>query len=309
MSSKKFRLVTRSDFDGLVCATLLRELEMIDDIVFVHPKDMQDGKVAITDNDITTNLPYVDGVHLCFDHHASEMRRVDGKNNRVIDPGAASAARVVYDHFGGKARFPHIADDMMEAVDKADSAQYSEEDILAPSGWTLLNFIMDPRTGLGRFRDFTISNTQLMLDLIGYCRNHTIEEILVLPDVVERLQLFESHAERAEHQLIRCTRMHGKLAVLDLREEETIYAANRFMIYALFPESNISMHVMWGAKKLNTVFAVGKSILDRSSKTDVGHLMLEYGGGGHDAAGTCQVETGRAEAVKAELIGRITSVG
>ncbi|RAU21332.1 exopolyphosphatase [Paramagnetospirillum kuznetsovii] len=309
MSGKKFRLVTRSDFDGLVCATLLRELEMIDDIIFVHPKDMQDGKVAVTGDDITTNLPYVDGVHLCFDHHASEMKRVDGKDNRVIDPTAASAARVVYDHFGGKARFPHISDEMMEAVDKADSAQYSEEDILAPSDWTLLNFIMDPRTGLGRFRDFKISNTQLMLDLIGYCRNHSIAEIMALPDVVERIHLYEAHAERAEHQLNRCTKIHGNLAVLDLREEETIFAANRFMIYALFPHSNISMHVMWGAKKLNTVFAVGKSILDRSSKTDVGHLMLEYGGGGHNAAGTCQVETERAEVVKAELIARIRADG
>ena len=309
MSGKKFRLVTRSDFDGLVCATLLRELDMIDDILFVHPKDMQDGKVAVTANDITTNLPYVEGVHMCFDHHASETLRVGEKDNHVIDASAASAARVVYRHFGGKARFPLISDEMMEAVDKADSAQYDETDILAPSGWTLLNFIMDPRTGLGRFRDFGIANTQLMLDLIGYCRNHSIEEILALPDVVERVHLYEEHAERAEHQLRRCTVMHGNLAVLDLRQEETIYAANRFMIYALFPQSNISMHVMWGAKRLNTVFAVGKSILDRSSKTEVGRLMLTYGGGGHEAAGTCQVDTARADEIKAELIARLMADG
>jgi nanoRNase/pAp phosphatase (c-di-AMP/oligoRNAs hydrolase) len=309
MSGGKFRLITRSDFDGLVCATLLREMDMIDDILFVHPKDMQDGKVAVGANDITTNLPYVEGVHLCFDHHASELRRVGSQDNRIIDPTAASAARVVYDHFGGKERFPHITDEMMAAVDQADSAQYSEEDILAPTGWTLLNFIMDPRTGLGRFRDFAISNTQLMLDLIGYCRNHSIEEILALPDVVERIELYEALAEKAEHQLTRCTKMEGKLAVLDLRAEETIYPCNRFMIYALFDRSNISMHVMWGARQQNTVFAVGKSILDRSSKTNVGHLMLEYGGGGHDAAGTCQVDNDRAEAVKAELIAAICKDG
>ncbi len=309
MSGEKFRLVTRSDFDGLVCATLLRELDLIDDILFVHPKDMQDGRIAVTARDITTNLPYVEGVHLCFDHHASEMLRVTSRSNHVIDPSAASAARVVYRHYGGKERFPQISDEMMAAVDQADSAQYAEDDILAPTDWTLLNFIMDPRTGLGRFRDFGISNTQLMLDLIGYCRNHSIAEILALPDVAERVRLYEDHAERAEHQLKRCTTLHDKLAVLDLRAEETIYAANRFMIYALFPHSNISMHVMWGAKKLNTVFAVGKSILDRSSRTDIGRLMLTHGGGGHEAAGTCQVENERAEAVKAELVARIRADG
>ena len=307
MSGTKFRLVTRSDFDGLVSALLLRELDMIDEILFVHPKDMQDGKIAITGNDITTNLPYVDGVHLCIDHHASETLRVQDQANRVIDPTAASAARVVYSHFGGKERFPDISEELMAAVDQADSAQYSEEDILAPSGWTLLNFIMDPRTGLGRFRDFSISNTQLMMDLIVYCRHHSISEILALPDVLERLRLYDEHKERAEFQLIRCTKMHGKLAVVDLRAEEIIYACNRFMIYALFPQSNISMHVLWGARKLNTVFATGKSILDRSSKVDIGTLMLEYGGGGHLAAGTCQVPNERAEEVKAELIRRISS--
>ena len=307
MSGKKFRLVTRSDFDGLVSALLLRELDMIDDIVFVHPKDMQDGKIAITGNDITTNLPYVEGVHLCIDHHASEAVRVQDHPNRIIDPLAASAARVVYSHFGGKERFPDISEELMVAVDQADSAQYSEEDILAPTGWTLLNFIMDPRTGLGRFRDFKISNTQLMMDLIIYCRHHSISEILALPDVLERLRLYDEHKERAEFQLVRCTKLHGKLAVIDLRAEDIIYACNRFMVYALFPDCNISMHVLWGAKQLNTVFATGKSILDRSSTVDIGSLMLEYGAGGHQAAGTCQVSNERAEDVKAELIRRISS--
>ena len=310
MNPEKFRLVTRSDFDGLVCAVLLNELNLIDDIKFVHPKDMQDGKVDITERDITTNLPYVAGAHLAFDHHLSETIRNTGeRKNHIIHPDAPSAARVVYDYYGGKAAFPNIADDMMAAVDKADSAQFNRDEILNPEGWVLLNYLMDARTGLGRFREFRISNYTLMMDLIKYCRNHTIEDILALPDVKERVELYIDQAAKAKEQLQRCTTVHGNLAVLDLRNEETIWATNRFMIYALFPQTNISIHVMWGLQKQNTVFATGKSILDRSSKTNVGELMLQYGGGGHQAAGTCQVANDQAESTLATLIRRINADG
>ncbi|PWC75531.1 exopolyphosphatase [Azospirillum sp. TSH64] len=305
----KYRLVTRSDFDGLVCAVLLKELGILDEIKFVHPKDMQDGKIEITDRDITTNLPYVDGAHLVFDHHLSETMRVGEKPNHIIDPKAPSAARVVYDYYGGKERFPTISDEMMEAVDQADSAQYQREDILNPTGWTLLNFIMDARTGLGRFREFRVSNYQLMMDLIDYCRSHSIEQILDLPDVKERVELYTQHAELFVDQLKRCATVRGNVVVLDLRKEETIYAGNRFMIYALFPDTNVSIHVLWGLKQQNTVLACGKSILDRSSKTDIGPLMLEYGGGGHQAAGTCQVDNDRAEEVLEAVVARMRADG
>lgn len=309
--SDTFRLVTRSDFDGLVCAVLLKEQGLVDEITFVHPKDMQDGQVEITGNDITTNLPYVEGVHLAFDHHASEIERAGGqrRDNHIIDPDAPSAARVVYDYYGGKAAFPRVGDDMMAAVDKGDSADFTREEILEPEGWVLLNFLMDARTGLGRFRDFTISNYQLMMELIDYCRDHTIDEIIHLPHVKERSDLYFDHQEKAREQLLRASTAHGNLVEVDLREEEPIWATNRFVIYALYPQANISMHVMWGRQKMNTVFAVGKSILNRTSNTDVGSLMLEYGGGGHAAAGTCQVDNDEAERVRQELIARITAAG
>ncbi len=307
---QKFRLVTRSDFDGLVCAVLLKELDMIDEITFVHPKDMQDGKVAITARDITTNLPYVPGVHLAFDHHLSETLRNTGeRTNHIIHPDAPSAARVVYDYYGGRERFPARFDDMMAAVDKGDAARFNREEILHPSGWELLNFLMDARTGLGRFREFRISNYNLMMDLIDYCKNHSIDEIMQLPDVRERVELYFEHEEKFQEQLKRCSTVHKNLVVLDLRREETIYAGNRFVIYALFPECNISIHVLWGLKQQNTVFATGKSILNRSSRTNVGELMLKYGGGGHENAGTCQVENDRAEAVLQELIAKINADG
>ena len=312
MPDQKYRLVTRSDFDGLACAILLDELNLIDDIKFVHPKDMQDGKIEITERDITTNLPYVAGAHLVFDHHASEtVRNAGGERpkNYIIYPGAPSAARVVYECYGGAKRFPRLLDDMMIAVDKSDAAEFSVNEILDPTGWVLLNYLMDSRTGLGRFREFRVSNYQLMMDLISYVRNHTIDEVLALPDIVERVDLYFEHAEKAKQQIRRCTTVHGNLAVLDLRQEETIFAVNRFMIYALFPDTNISIHAMWGVQKQNTVFATGKSITNRSSRTNIGDLMLAYGGGGHENAGTCQVANDRADAVLRELVTKINADG
>jgi nanoRNase/pAp phosphatase (c-di-AMP/oligoRNAs hydrolase) len=308
---QKYRLITRSDMDGLVCGVLLKELDLIDEVTFAHPKDMQDGLIEVGPNDITTNLPYVEGVYIAFDHHASEAERIKGNpENHVIDTEAPSAARVVYDYFGGAERFPEISDDMMDAVDKADSADFTKDEILNPEGWVLLSFIMDARTGLGRFRDFNISNYQLMMKLIDYCREHnSIEDIMGLPDVKERTELYFEHKLKFKEQIERCANVNKNLVVLDLRKEDTIWAGNRFVIYALFPQCNISIHVLWGKNKQNTVLAIGKSILNRTSKTHVGKLCLGYGGGGHQAAGTCQVENLRSEEILKEISDTITADG
>ncbi len=287
------RLVTRSDFDGLACAMMMKQLKLIDDIKFVHPKDVQDGKVELTRNDITTNLPYDPRVGLAFDHHESEMDRLKAQETGgklIIDPNARSAARVVYDYYGGKATFPRISDELMEAVDKGDSADFTLDDILNPGGWVLLHYLMDPRTGLGRFREFRISNYDLMMKLIDFCMDHTVDEILELPDVKERVVLYFEQAELFKEQLKRIARVYDKVVVLDLRNEEIIYAGNRFMIYALYPEAQISIHVAWGFRKQNTAVMIGKSIINRGSGADIGELCLKYGGGGHHNAGTCQLE-------------------
>ena len=299
--SKK-RLITRSDFDGLVCAVLLKEMDLIEDIKFVHPKDMQDGIIEVNGNDISTNLPYVEGIGLAFDHHLSETIRNEKKENHIIDPDAPSAARVVYDYYGGKKQFPMISDEMMEAVDKADAAWFTESDILDPKGWELLSFLMDARTGLGRFRDFRISNYNLMMDLIDYCKNHTIEEILELEDVKERVTLFFSYKDQFYNQIESNARVEGDVLVVNLKEEETIYPGNRFVKYALYPDTKISVQVIWGFKKQNTVFTVGKSIINRSSDVNIGEIMLSYGGGGHKNAGTCQVAHEDADRVLDELL-------
>ena len=292
MEQKK-RLVTRSDFDGLACAMVLREPSIIDEIKFVHPKDVQDGKVELSANDITTNLPYDPRVSLAFDHHESEVDRLKAKEvggQLVIDPHARSAARVVYDYYGGKQTFRRISEELMTAVDKGDSADFTLEEVLHPEGWVLLHYLMDPRTGLGRFRNFRISNYDLMMELIGYCMDHSIDEILALPDVHERVVLYREQAELFEQQLRRIAQVHGKVVVLDLRPEEIIHAGNRFMIYALYPETQISVHVAWGFRKQNTAVMIGKSIFNKVSQVDIGELCLRYGGGGHHNAGTCQLE-------------------
>ncbi len=305
--AQKYRLVTRSDFDGLVCAVLFKELNMIDDIAFVHPKDMQDGKIEITDRDITTNLPYVAGCHLAFDHHSSENKRTGGKraSNQIIDDTAESASHVVFNHYGGTERFPGV-NSMIDAVNRCDAARFTKDDILNPRGWILLNFLMDPRTGLGRFKDFKVSNRDLMMQLVDHCHTDSIETIMALPDIQERVTLYEKQAASAFTQIKRLGTEHDNLVILDLRNEDTIYTINRFVIYALFPECNVSMHILNGLRKQNTVFAMGKSIFKRACSVDIGALALKYGGGGHANAGTCQIANDRAEQVRAELIEQLT---
>ena len=304
----KKRLITRSDFDGLVCAMLFKELDMIDEIKFVHPKDVQDGKIDITENDITTNLPFDPRVGLAFDHHESELTRNKADEYQgkfVIVGGAKSAARVVYDYYGGQERFKVVNPEIMEAVDKGDSADFTEEEILNPTGWVLMDFIMDARTGLGRFHEFRISNYDLMMELIDYCVDHNIDQVLALPDVKERVDMYFKQQDLFKEQLERLVKIYDKVAVIDLRNEETIYTGNRFMVYAMHPEIEISVHVAWGFKKQNTAVMIGKSIINRASKYDIGELCLSYGGGGHTNAGTCQIDNDKIDTELPIIIDKI----
>jgi nanoRNase/pAp phosphatase (c-di-AMP/oligoRNAs hydrolase) len=300
------RLLTRSDFDGLACAVLLEEVGVIDDYLFVHPKDVQDGAVGVTKNDVLANIPYVPGCGLWFDHHSSEEERLDineGFNFQGASRRAPSCARVVYDYYGGAEKFKRFdRTGLMWAVDKADSGDFTKEEILDPQGWVLLSFIMDARTGLGRYRDYRISNLELMKDMIKYCRAKEVNEILDVPDVRERVKRYFEQADLYKEMV----RAHGtvlnNVLVIDLRDVEEIYAGNRFIEYALYPDQNVSLRIIWGKGKLNTVFTAGHSIINRNCKSNIGSLMLKYGGGGHLRVGTCQVPTEEADRVRDELI-------
>jgi nanoRNase/pAp phosphatase (c-di-AMP/oligoRNAs hydrolase) len=265
--------------------------------------------VEITSRDITTNLPYVPGAHLVFDHHDSEVKRTgDEHANFILDPAAPSAARVVYNHYGEKV-FEGLNPDMMAGVDKADSAQFTPEEVLNPTGWTLLQFLTDARTGLGRFHHFRISNYALMVELAKCIGSQSIETTLAMPDVKERVDLYFESAPKAEEQIKRCSTVTGNVVVLDLRDEAEIWPTNRFMVYALFPQAAVSLHLMWGRQKQNVVIAAGKSIFNRSSRANLGQLLLEFGGGGHAAAATCQLESSKFDPVLKELVSRINAAG
>lgn len=282
------RLVTRSDFDGLVCGALLLEAGVIDHWKFAHPKDLQDGLVEITEDDCLANVPYVEGCGLWFDHHSSEFERqqLEGKykgESRVTP----SCARIIYEYYGGKERFPQY-DEIMVAVDKVDSGDLTYDEIMNPTGWILIGFLMDPRTGLGRWRQFTISNYQLMEKLLVACSKNSTEEILGMSDVQERIEVYMEQTARFKEMVKEHTRVEGNVIISDLRGVEPIYTGNRFMIYSMYPEQNISAWIVSGKGGMGCSAAVGYSILNRTSEVNVGSLMLKYGGGGHRKVGTCQ---------------------
>jgi nanoRNase/pAp phosphatase (c-di-AMP/oligoRNAs hydrolase) len=305
------KLITRSDFDGLACAVLLEEKGLIDEYLFVHPKDVQDGSVEITSNDILANVPYDPRCGLWFDHHTSETDRIklkDLKFEGAISP-EPSCAQVVWDYYGGKKTFGKGLIPLLEAVNKADSADFNLQEILFAEGWILLSFIMDPRTGLGLYNDYKISNYQLMMDLIKYCHSMQIEEILEIPDIKERADRYNEHQILHKDMLRRSSKTDRNVVITNLLNEERIYCGNRFIIYASHPDQNIEIRLLWGKKKQNVIFSVGHSILNKTSKTNVGNLMLKYGGGGHHAVGTCQVPFENWEQVYEEILDQLKKDG
>lgn len=300
------RLMTRSDFDGLACAVLLVEAGIVDDFEFTHPKELQDGKVAVGPNDVLANVPFVPGCGLWFDHHYSERERLallqqhEFKGESRI---TQSCARIIYEYFGSEKTFAKFDENgMMEAVDRCDSGQLTVQEILDPEGWILLSFLMDPRTGLGYHRDYRISNRALMLDLIQYCRVFSPEHILQLPDVAERVVRYTAQDQEYQQMLKECARPEGQALIIDLLDVEDIKVGNRYKEYAMFPEQNISLRMFWGRDRENVVFSCGHSILNKTSTINVGALMLKYGGGGHTRVGTCQVPEDRWQDVRDEMV-------
>ena len=301
----KYKLLTRADLDGIMSATLLKKFGMVDDIEFCHPKDMQDGKIEVTDNNIITNLPYNENAHFVFDHHFSEdVRAYNRKSNHIINPVAKSATRVIYEYFGGADKFPKEWGDMLDSVDKADSGNVTEEEIKNPKGWLMLNYLLDPRTGLGRYDSkFRLKNFDFMRYVIDLIQSTSdIQEILDAPDVKARVDFYMVEQEKFIEQLKRCSTVKDKVVIVNYKDEDEIHVGNRFMVYTLFPQCNVSIHKIMSKDKTKTVFAVGKSVINRTSQLNVAELMAEHGGGGHRNAGTCQVLHSEADKVLENII-------
>jgi oligoribonuclease NrnB/cAMP/cGMP phosphodiesterase (DHH superfamily) len=300
------RLLTRSDFDGSVCAALLLELGLVDEIQYIHPKDLQDNKIEVTAADILANVPFVEGCGLWFDHHSSEHERLQlagkFKGASEISP---SAAQVIYEfykkdknHAAKLQKFEHL----IEIVGIADSARFSREDILDPTGWVMLAFIADPRTGLGYRRTFRISNFELMQNLPELLRTKTAEEILALPDYQERIEIYHEETSQFKDLLARHSRIEGDAILIDFQGVNEIPAGNRFLEYVLYPDQNISIRVVDGKNNEFAMISVGHSIINRSSSVDVGSLVLKYGGGGHKQVGTCQVRYDEVDRIVGEML-------
>lgn len=296
------RLVTRSDFDGLVCGVLLKTRGIVDEFTFVHPRDLQAGLVAVSKTDVLANVPYAPGCGMWFDHHSSELERVGDVDVEGMVKVAPSCARVIWEYYGAAARFPAHLNELLDAVDKVDSGALTVEEINSPAGWVLLGFVMDPRTGLQNLADFSVSGYDLMVKLMDSCATTHVEEILALPGVKERTERYFAQEKQFRAMLNQCSTRHGNALVTDLREQDPIYTGNRFTVYAMYPDCNVSVQVMWGFRKKHVVFAVGHSILNRTCKTDIGKLLLRYGGGGHMRVGTCQAPVENAEAVLDEIL-------
>ena len=302
----KYRLITRDDFDGMVSSLLLKKLDLIDDILFVHPRQMQHGQVTLTEKDISANLPYVAGIYMAFDHHLSETLRV-GRDckNFICNPEKPSAARVIYDYFNMGERFPGLFEDLLIYVDKADTADFTKEDILDPQGWILFNFILDPKTGFNRFHEFSITNEQLIRSLVDSWNGEPIEEILKRPEIQERILMYHTYQEHFIEQIKRCALVHKNVVIVDFTQEEIVYPGNRFMVYALYPQCDLSLFIQKENISDKVTFSVGRSILKKTSPVNVGELMLKYNGGGHAGAGTCQSDLTHSDKVKLDLMGDI----
>ena len=296
------RLVTRSDFDGLACGILLKHTGLVTDYLFAHPKDIQDGRIAVDKNDILANVPYAKGCGMWFDHHSSENERLGTVAFIGSSKPSPSCARVIWDFFGGAKKFSSFFEPMLAAIDQTDSGMLTMQEITHPVGWHLLGLVMDPRTGLGRYRNYRISNYQLMEKLIDLGSSCNAEEILADSDVAERVERYFSHREAHKAMIARCSEVHGNVLYTDLRNEKEIFTGNRFAVFSMFPGCNVSVLVIWGKQKQNVVITVGHSILNRTSTANIGSLMLLYGGGGHTRVGTCQVPEEDARRVIREVV-------
>lgn len=292
------RLITRGDLDGLTCAVFITQKEQIDELLFAHPKDMQDGLVEVRQGDAVANLPYHPMCGLWFDHHESEEEAAQVARFRGRYGVAPSAARLVYEYYEDPA-FARYGE-MLAETDRVDSARLAVEDVIHPARWVLLSYTLDPRSGLGQFKQYFVK-------LLDAAKTQRIEDILEIPEVSGQVQRWRVEQERFEEVTREHSYLDRSVIVTDFRELDARPVGNRFLVFTMYPQGNIQALIFWGRERKNVVVAVGHSIFNRTSKVHVGKLLGQYGGGGLKGAGTCQLPTEQADQKISEIIKQIQS--
>ena len=287
------RLVTRADLDGLTSAILLQEVVPIESVEFAHPKDVQDGKYPIGPDDILANLPYDSRAALWFDHHLSQVDEGTHAGIKGRFALAPSAARVIADHYQSP-RFDRFAE-LLAATDKLDAAQLTRDDVVDPKGWVLVGYTLDPRSGLGAFKEY-------FRHLMALARAKTLDEILQDPEVKAHISRLQRENDDFRRHLTETSKQDGNVVITNVRGISNAPSGNRFLVYDLFPTANVSVRVADGHDKSYLSIQVGRSILNRTCKTNVGALMAKFGGGGHEGAGTCQPPMSEAERALNEIV-------
>jgi hypothetical protein len=285
----------------MTTGVLLKEMNLVEDVLLCQAKDIEKGFVQITCNDITAGLPCRESAYLAFDHYSDQGGMGMNQRNHIVDTNCRSTSRVVYNYFGHD-RFNRVPRELLNVVDKVTCADITLDDILYPSGWMLLSHLIDHRTALDRYTRFSLSTAMLMETLIDWCREYTVWEVLSLPPIEERSTCYFANVGAYKLQIMQCATVHKNLVIVDLRNKDIVYPGNRFMIYALFPECNVSLQIIPNHAGTKTTIAVGKSFLDRSLTVDIGKAMRECGGGGNRNAGACDVDNDRVDIVVSNLI-------
>jgi hypothetical protein len=290
------RLVTRGDLDGLTCAVIITRCEPIDEVVLIHPQDITDRKFVATGTDVLANLPYQAGCGKWFDHHL--LTESNERPPEVFEGRyglAPSAARVVFEYY--LPSHPEIREhqELLAETDRLDAAQLNIDDVLEPRGYILLGYTLDPRTGLGAYREY-------FLKLLELLKTRPLDEILKAPEVEARVRRIREQDGAFREATVARSRLDGNVVFTDFRDSDPVPVGNRFLVYTLFPQANVSLRVHWGPTRQHVAAAVGHSIFNRTSRTNVGELMSRYGGGGHKGAGTCLLPVGKADALVAEII-------
>ncbi len=301
----KFRLITYGDFDGLVCYILLSKLDLISEVMFINPLEVKLGDIIPNNRDIFANLPYIPGVFMSFDRHNQGIKKQE--RNFIIEYEAHSVARVIANYFNLEEKFPFVFNNLLDHLDTTNEALLTTDDILNPKDWVLLSFILDPLTGLNRFHDFSKSHEQTLRDLAQNFEKLSIEQILSLPDIVERIHIYKTYQDHFIKQIKRCSTTYKHLVVVDLSHEDIIYPGNPFMVYALYPEADISMIIQNSGDTSD--FEIGASIINLNNSLDIGAMLRSMGGSGHKKEGKIKCAQSDKNNLKMKLIESILLEG